>query len=45
MYNEGYGLAAEAFLLKNKHYATFLTAIGYVNNWADFGQFELRITN
>ncbi len=30
MYNEGFGLAAEAFLLKSKCYATSLTATAYV---------------
>ena len=40
MYNDGFGLAAEAFSFKNKGHANSLIAIGYVNIQADFGQFE-----
>jgi hypothetical protein len=43
MYNGRFGLAAEAFLFKNVHLVNHLSAIGYVNNWVDFGQFELII--
>ncbi|MCF7955881.1 MAG: hypothetical protein K9M75_08780, partial [Phycisphaerae bacterium] len=45
MYNEGFGLTAEAILYKYTCYANPLIVIGYIVSQADFGQFELFISS
>ncbi len=40
MYNEGFGLAVEAFSLKNDITVSCLTVGTYVNIQTGFGQFE-----